>query len=153
MQYVNSSNSHFKKGSDCTYFWILSWILSRYIISIISNSRHNYNDYNEIEYNTIARYCECKRNSAVFQDRHDCLPSVTREDSSGSDGREKGACEREKSRKAKRRNRIELFRWCINHSRCNVVLFGRRDGCSWRTLNQILIKRNCEMIFHYQLYA
>lgn len=29
----------------------------------------------------------------------------------------------------------------------------RRDGCSSRTLNQILIKRNCEMIFHYQLYA
>jgi len=30
---------------------------------------------------------------------------------------------------------------------------GRAARCSSRTLNQILIKRNREMIFHYQLYA
>lgn len=38
-------------------------VLSQCVIS--TNSRQNYNDYIEIEYN-ITRYCEYKQNSAVF---------------------------------------------------------------------------------------
>ena len=45
---------------------------------------------------------------------------------------------------------VEQFRWCINRSRRNEYYPGGGPGRS-QTLNQILIKRNCGMIFHGQL--
>lgn len=113
-------------------------VLERCVLSQCINSanfRENCNDYIEIEYNIITCYCEYKQNSAVFVEISFTLRNEGKQQRSND--RNKDTIE---TRKTEGRNRIELFHWCINRSRCNGVPSGLGGRGAMAVLRELWIR-------------
>lgn len=113
-------------------------VLKRCVLSQCSNStnfRGDCNDYIEIEYNIITCYGEYKQNSTVFVEISFTFRNEGKQQRSND--RNKDMAE---TRKIEGRNRIELFHWCINRSRCNGVPSGPGGRGAMAVLRELWIR-------------